>query len=306
MKVLTVANRKGGAGKSTCAAHIAVEAVKDGIKTILIDLDPQKTLESWWNKRESDDLPLIDVDIKDLNEVLDGLNRQGFELCIIDTPGDTSQNAKVGASVAHLVLIPSKPTAPDLSATGRTISIVEEYGKKFVFVLTQGVSRSKAIFQASVALSSFGAVAPGIISNRISYASAMGEGLSAGDRDKLAQEEMSGLWNFLSERLFETKKQSKQKLTAYVNFVAKEKFALTEELIEVKTELDSQAGPSRTEIQQNPEKLRSNSIKPRDRITVCLPSELKKDLKIYSVERGKNMGEMVMDALKIYITKLKS
>ena len=38
MKVLTIANRKGGAGKSTCAAHIAVEAVKNNIKTILIDM----------------------------------------------------------------------------------------------------------------------------------------------------------------------------------------------------------------------------------------------------------------------------
>ena len=44
-KILTIANRKGGAGKSTCAAHLSLEAVKNGFKTILIDLDPQKTLE---------------------------------------------------------------------------------------------------------------------------------------------------------------------------------------------------------------------------------------------------------------------
>ena len=36
-KILTIANRKGGAGKSTCAAHIALEAVRHNLKTILID-----------------------------------------------------------------------------------------------------------------------------------------------------------------------------------------------------------------------------------------------------------------------------
>ena len=34
-----------------CAAHIALEAVKHNLKTILKDLDPQKTLEIWWKKR---------------------------------------------------------------------------------------------------------------------------------------------------------------------------------------------------------------------------------------------------------------
>ena len=39
-KILTIANRKGGAGKSTCAAHFALASTHFGLKTILIDLDP--------------------------------------------------------------------------------------------------------------------------------------------------------------------------------------------------------------------------------------------------------------------------
>ena len=38
MKVLTIANRKGGAGKSTCAAHFAVEAAKSNIKKLLFKI----------------------------------------------------------------------------------------------------------------------------------------------------------------------------------------------------------------------------------------------------------------------------
>ncbi len=214
MKVLTVANRKGGAGKSTCAAHLAVEALKNNLKTIIIDLDPQKTLEGWWNRRSGDDLPLIDPIISELEISLGKLAEKGFDLCIIDTPGDASQNARLGISVADLVLIPSKPTAPDLSAIGRTINMVEEHKKKYIFVLTQGIVRSKATFQASSVLSGFGPVAPAVISNRTSYASAMGAGDSAAATDRAAEEEIRQVWQFINSRLFEAQQLKKAKLIA--------------------------------------------------------------------------------------------
>lgn len=214
MKILTVANRKGGAGKSTCAAHLAVEAVKSGYKTILIDMDPQKTLESWWQKREEENPFLIETTANDLDEILSKLIDKKFDLCIIDTPGDASINAISGIKAANLIVIPSKPTAPDLTAIGRTISMVEESNKDFVFVITQGIVRAKATLQAASVLSQFGAVAPSVISNRTSYASAMGTGGSACDLDKSAEEEISQVWAFVRSRLFNLQKSSKQKMTA--------------------------------------------------------------------------------------------
>ncbi len=214
MKILTVANRKGGAGKSTCAAHLAVAASESGLKTIVIDLDPQKTLEGWWTARVSEDIGFIDCTYNDIDVTLDKIKDAGFDLCIIDTPGDASDNAVAGIGVADLVLIPSKPTAPDLSAIGRTINMVEKYNKKFVFLITQGVSRTKATFQASSVLSTFGPVAPSVFSNRIAYASAMGAGTSASVTDRNADEEISGVWEFIKSRLFENKKSQKAKLVA--------------------------------------------------------------------------------------------
>ena len=214
MKVLTIANRKGGVGKSTCAAHLATEAVKHNIKTIIIDLDPQKTLEEWWKRREEEDIPLVEICEVELSHTIEKLQEKGFDLCIIDTPGDASQNARNGIAVADLVLIPSKPTAPDLSAIGRTIGMVEEHEKKFVFVLTQCIVRAKSTFQASSVLSSFGAVAPAAISNRVSYSAAMGAGTSACQSDRVAEEEISEVWEFISNRLFESSRQKKKKLMA--------------------------------------------------------------------------------------------
>ncbi len=201
MKVLTVANRKGGAGKSTCAAHIALEAVRKGMKVILLDLDPQKTLESWWKKREEDNPYLADANASDLDEKIRLLSTKGLDLCIIDTPGDTSANATVGIQAADMVLIPSKPTAPDLTAIGRTISIVKEHKKPFIFVVTQAIPRSNNALQAASVLSEFGPVAPSSIVNRVAYANAMSTGESASSFDKSAEEEVRVVWEYISSKM---------------------------------------------------------------------------------------------------------
>lgn len=207
LKVLTVANRKGGAGKSTCAANLAIEATNRGLKTILIDLDPQHTLENWWNKRKEEAPQLADANASNLKEKLEQLRQKGFDLCIIDTPGDTSSNAQIGVEVADLVVIPTKATAPDLSAIGRTLGMVKETFKKpFVFVVTQTISRSSIALKAVSILSGFGPVATTTIANRVSYANAMGEGISAGDAgDKTAAKEIEEVWNFIAPRIIENK-----------------------------------------------------------------------------------------------------
>jgi chromosome partitioning protein len=213
-KVISIVNRKGGAGKSTCAAHLALEATKANLKTILIDLDPQKTLEHWWSKRSNDNPYMADVTSANVEQKLSFINDNKFDLCIIDTPGDMSSNALAGIRSADLVLIPSKPTAPDLTAIGRTIATIIEHDKPFCFVLTQTISRTNAALQASSILSEFGPVAPTSLGNRISYANAMNVGESACQYDKNAADEMNGLWEFVYKKLFNLSgnKNAKEKI----------------------------------------------------------------------------------------------
>jgi RecA/RadA recombinase len=55
MKTIVFASQKGGAGKTTLAAHLAVAAVKAGDgPCVLIDTDPQASLTDWWNGREDE------------------------------------------------------------------------------------------------------------------------------------------------------------------------------------------------------------------------------------------------------------
>ena len=48
MLVVVVASQKGGAGKSTIALHLAAAA---DLRTVLLDMDPQKALARWWERR---------------------------------------------------------------------------------------------------------------------------------------------------------------------------------------------------------------------------------------------------------------
>ena len=58
MIVLSVLARKGGVGKSTAARCIAIEALKAGKSTVLIDSDPQPTCYRWGQRRIAAGIPL--------------------------------------------------------------------------------------------------------------------------------------------------------------------------------------------------------------------------------------------------------
>ena len=57
MRVLVFTTQKGGAGKTTLAASLAVAAVSDGESVHAIDIDPQGSLYSWGQRRTSADIP---------------------------------------------------------------------------------------------------------------------------------------------------------------------------------------------------------------------------------------------------------
>jgi len=46
-KVITVAQQKGGAGKTTLVAHLAVALADKGQSVAAVDIDPQQSLTSW-------------------------------------------------------------------------------------------------------------------------------------------------------------------------------------------------------------------------------------------------------------------
>lgn len=120
MHVIVVASQKGGAGKSTLAMHLS--AIAD-LRTVVLDMDPQRTLAKWWQSRDAETPALAEATIGQLSTRLATLQAEGYELCVIDTPPSISASISAVIAAADLVLIPVRPSPADLWAVGATIEI---------------------------------------------------------------------------------------------------------------------------------------------------------------------------------------
>ena len=87
MDILTIASQKGGTGKSTLTAHLAVEAERGGAGPVaVVDTDPQGSLAAWWNQRAAETPLFAAVDVARLAEHMAALQRERVSLVVIDTP----------------------------------------------------------------------------------------------------------------------------------------------------------------------------------------------------------------------------
>jgi chromosome partitioning protein len=134
MNVITLASRKGGAGKSTLTAHLAAACEASGHNSLLIDADPQGSLTLWHSLRRDARLPL-----KNAARGVDGLLAmamvEGYEWVFIDTP--PTMWVVVGEAIrsATLVVIPARPGLFDLHAVRETVVTARERNKPYVAVL---------------------------------------------------------------------------------------------------------------------------------------------------------------------------
>src|ERR1700693_4675497 len=87
MHILVLASQKGGAGKTTLAAHLAIaaEAAGDG-PAVLIDTDQQGPLSALWDVRKAESPVLAPTSIAELPEKLVLLAGAGYGVAVIDTP----------------------------------------------------------------------------------------------------------------------------------------------------------------------------------------------------------------------------
>jgi chromosome partitioning protein len=197
MKTIVVTSQKGGSGKTTLAAHLAVEAERAGDGPAwLIDTDKQGTLSLWHERRESDTPQRAEVSFARLSEGLKTLANSGGAYCFIDTPPTISEQSAAVLGLADLVLIPVRPSPADLWAVSETVALVKEAERSFLFVITQAKAQASITAQSIAALSEHGRVARSFIADRVSYAVAMTGGRTAPELGPkaAAAEEIAGIW----------------------------------------------------------------------------------------------------------------
>lgn len=204
MHVIAVVSQKGGSGKTTLSGHLSVQAELSGHGPVaVIDTDPQGSLAAWWNERESPVPVFVQTTLHDLRGHLDNMRQAGVKTVVIDTPPAITGAIHEVISIADYVVVPTKPSPHDLRAVGATVKLVQACAKPMVFVLNDASPRAKITFEAAIALSQHGTVAPVTIHHRTLFASSMIDGRTAMELEPNGQSavEIGGLWEYVNARL---------------------------------------------------------------------------------------------------------
>jgi chromosome partitioning protein len=205
MHVIALASRKGGAGKTTLASHLAVAAEAAGAGPVaLVDTDPQGGLAGWWNARAAETPRWIDP-AGGLSATVTATRAAGYGVLVIDTPPSIAETIAGVIAVCDLVVIPVRPSPNDLRAVGGTIELARRARKRMVFVVSQATQRARITAEAAIALSQHGTVAPVMIHHRVDFAASMTGGATVGelDPDGRSAGEVRALWAYLLKLLTE-------------------------------------------------------------------------------------------------------
>ena len=181
MNVISVIAQKGGTGKTTLTVSLAVAAVRAGLSSAIVDLDPQATAANWSDRREADTPVVISAQASRLPQVLEAASGGGADLVIIDTAPRAEQAALAAARAADLVLIPCRPAVYDLETVSTTVDLAGLADKTPVLAVLNGVpARGPKAAQARDVLKGMGvSVCPAEFGQRVAFDHAGALGLSA-------------------------------------------------------------------------------------------------------------------------------
>ncbi len=167
-KVITIAQQKGGSGKTTIAANLAaVFAIKNNLSTTILDTDPQGSLGKWFITRQEKLKSKNTIQFKTAS--LWGAQyeakslKEKSDLVIIDTPPKIDADGRPAIEVADMVLMPISPSQVDNRANAKS-KLIKEAVK---FVNDMKVKKAKTI-----------------LGNRQIFVSSMGLGLTVVEKQR--------------------------------------------------------------------------------------------------------------------------
>lgn len=180
--IFTVAQQKGGAGKTTLAAHLAVAWQESGLRVATLDIDPQGSLSHWFQLRTatraslaasaagtsagtgsgpavpassapiSPSAPSSGRTPPDLTHVqitgwrtqreVERLARE-HDVVVIDSPPHAETEARIAVRAATLVVVPIQPSPMDLWAAQPTLALARQEKVPLTLVLNRVPPRAK-------------------------------------------------------------------------------------------------------------------------------------------------------------------
>ena len=197
MKVYCFCNQKGGAGKSTLCASVAVASGD----SLILDTDPQGSVSAWFQARPHK-YKVPECARCKPEDVFRIRRLSSSPLIFVDTAGDLTAGKAIDP--ADVCVIPVRPSIHDLRAAAATVELCA--GKRTVFVLSacpprRLITEHPLVNEAKQALLAFGLpIAPVAIRQRSAYAHSAVAGLGVTEwTDAKAAREIRELWTWLED-----------------------------------------------------------------------------------------------------------
>ena len=180
--VITVAQQKGGAGKTTLAAHLAIAFRHAGRRVATLDIDPQGSLTAWIQVRRDviGDPGVTHSQITGWRTTaeVERLSRD-HDVVVVDSPPHAETEAKIAVRAASLVVVPVQPSPMDVWATKPTLDVARAEKVPILLVLNRVPPRGRLVEDLVGKIAALGVpLATARIGNRVGYASALAEGRS--------------------------------------------------------------------------------------------------------------------------------
>ena len=219
MKKIALVQQKGGAAKTTLCVHLAVASEQSGLKTAIVDTDPQASASGVWGQARGSVPPAVArVLAAELKDALEAADADGYQVAFIDTPPHTAPAIEMVARSVDLAIIPVQPSVLDVAATQNTVDLLRAAEVQFVAVLTRAPAiRDEETIETEKALESLGVpLLTTRICERKAYRRALTQGQAVAEFEpsSKAAHEIATLWIEIQAITVKQKRLNRKKGTS--------------------------------------------------------------------------------------------